>query len=173
MDKGIEVRDPRSGRLVVHLSTHEFARSAAFSPDGRLLFAGLLNGSGQFYGTRDWRPVGGRIRGQEQRLLDARFSPDGRTLATSSADGTVMLWDVATRKPIGSPVPVNRDSYVAAVMSGDGAHLFALSAGTEGIRLALSPSTWERQACSIAGRELTAREWDDALPGRAHRRVCG
>jgi len=76
----------------------------AFTPDGRLLFVGLLNGAGQFYSTRDWRPAGGRIRGQEQRLLNGRFTPDGRTLATSSADGTVMLWDVATRKPIGSPL---------------------------------------------------------------------
>ena len=172
MDRGVSVRDPRSGRLVAHLRTDELARSVAFSPNGRLLFVGLLNGVGQFYATRDWRPVGGRIRGQDQRLLNARFSPDGQTLATSSADGTVMLWDVATRKPIGSPVPVERDSYVAAVMSGDG-HLFALSAGKEGIRLALSPSTWKQQACTIAGRELTTREWADALPGRGYRRVCG
>ena len=173
MDKGVQVRDPRSGRLVAHLRTAEFARSVAFSPDGRLLFVGLLNGAGQFYATRDWRPVGGRIRGQGQRLLSALFTPDGRTLATSSADGTVMLWDVATRKPIGPPVTVERDSYVTAAMSRDGAHLFALSAGTEGIRLAVSPSTWKQQACAIAGRELTAREWADALPGRGYRRVCG
>jgi WD40 repeat protein len=173
MYKGVEVRDPRSGRLIARLRTDELARSAAFSPDGRLLFVGLLNGAGQFYATRDWRPVGDRIRGQDQRLLNALFSPDGRTLATSSADGTVMLWDVATRKPIGSRVPVERNSYVAAVMSGDGAHLFALSAGTEGIRLTLSPSIWKQQACAIAGRELTTREWADALPGRGYRRVCG
>ena len=37
----------------------------------------------------------------------------------------------------------------------------------------LSPSTWKQQACTIAGRELTMREWADALPGRGYRRVCG
>jgi len=172
MDKGVEIRDPRTARLVAGLRTSELARSVAFSPDGRLLFVGLLNGAGQFYSTRDWRPVGGRIRGQEQRLLYARFTPDGRTLATSSADGSVMLWDVATRKPIGSPLTVERDSYVAAVLSRDGAHLYALPATTNGVRLALSPEAWKDEACAVAGRELTAREWADALPSRAYRPVC-
>jgi WD40 repeat protein len=119
------------------------------------------------------RPDGGRIRGQGQRILHARFTPDGRTLATSSADGTVLLWDVATRKPIGPPVPVDRDSYVAAALSPDGAHLYALPASTRGIRLTLSPDAWKQQACAIAGRELTAREWADALPGRSYRELCG
>jgi WD40 repeat protein len=102
MENGVEIRDPRTARRVAALRTDELARSVAFSPDGRVLFVGLLNGAGQFYSTRDWRPVGGGIRGQDQRLLYARFTPDGTTLATSSADGTVMLWDVATRKPMGS-----------------------------------------------------------------------
>ena len=172
MNHGVEVREARTGRLVAHLRTGEFARSVAFSPDGRLLFAGLLNGAGEFYATRNWRPDGGGIRGQDQRLLSARFTPDGRTLATSSADGTVMLWDVATRKAIGPPVPVERESYVAAVMDRDGSYLYALPASRKGARLALSPAAWIEQACAIAGRDLTAREWADALPGRPYRRVC-
>jgi WD40 repeat protein len=168
----VEVRDVHSGRLVARLRTGEMARSVTFSPDGRLLFAGLLNGAGRFYATRGWRADGAPIRGQGKRLLYARFTPGGRTLATTSADGTVLLWDVATRKPIGSPVAVERDSYVAAVMSADGAYLYALPTTTRGVQFALSPATWKQQACAIAGRELTAREWADALPGRPYRRVC-
>ena len=173
LEQVVEIRDVRTARLVARVRTGELARSVAFSPDGRLLFAGLLNGAGQFYSTRDWQPVGGPIRGQDQRLLNPRFTPDGRTLATSSADGTVQLWDVATRKPIGSPILVERDSYVAAAISRDGTFLYALPATTSGIRLALSPQTWKQQACVIAGRELTAREWADALPGRSYRPACG
>jgi hypothetical protein len=144
----------------------------AFSPDGRLLFVGLFSGAGQFFSTRDWRPVGARIRGQGQRLLHARFTPDGRTLATSSADGTVLLWDVATRKPIGSPLTVQRDAFVSAVLSRNGSRLYALPTGTQGIALELSPEVWKRQACVVAGRELSRREWQDALGDRSYRAVC-
>jgi WD40 repeat protein len=171
-EQGTQVRDVRTARLVARPQTGELARSVAFSPDGRLLFVGLFDGSGRFYSTRDWRPVGAPIRGQGQRLLNARFTPDGRTLATSSADGTVLLWDVASRKPIGSPLTVEPEVFVAAALSRDGACLYALPTGRAGVRLALSPQVWKRQACTIAGRELSRREWQDALPGRSYRPVC-
>jgi WD40 repeat protein len=163
----------RTARVVARLRTGEFARSVSFSPDRRRLFVGLLDGAGQFYSTHDWRADGGPIRGHAQRVVSASFTPDGRTLATSSADGSVRLWDVAGRKPIGSPLTVEPDSYVASTMSRDGRHLFALPASTNGVRLALSPATWKQEACAIAGRELTAREWADALPRRPYRAICG
>ena len=162
----------RTSRLVADLATGDLARSVAFSPDGRLLFVGLLNGAGQFFSTRNWKPIGGRIRGQGQRILYPRFTPDGRTLATSSADGTVQLWDVASRRPIGSPVRVEPDVFVASALSHDGAYLYALPTGTRGIRLALSPEVWKRQACTLAGRTLSRREWREAIPARPYRAVC-
>jgi len=172
-EQGMEVRDVRTSRSVATFRTPELARSVAFSPDGRLLFVGLFNGAGQFFSTRDWRPVGAQIRGQGQRLLHPRFTPNGRTLATSSADGTVMLWDVASRRPIGSPLTVQPDVFVSAALSRDGSRLYALPTGTRGLRIELSPELWKRQACAIAGRELTRHEWQDALPGRPYRHVCG
>lgn len=171
-ERGTEIRDVRTARLVARPRSGELARSVAFSPDGRLLFVGLFDGSGQFFSTHDWRPVGAPIRGQGQRLLNALFTPDGRTLATSSADGTVLLWDVKTRRPLGSPLTVERDVFVAAALSRDGAYLYALPFGTKGVRLALSPQVWKRQACLIAGRDLSHREWGEALPGRPYRDVC-
>jgi WD40 repeat protein len=171
-EQGVEVREVGTSRVVTRLRTGELARSVAFSPDGRLLFVGLFNGSGLFYGTHDWRPVGAPVRGQGQRLLYPRFTPDGRTLVTASADGTILLWDVASRRPIGSPVTVEAESFVSTAMSHDGADLYALPTGTNGVRLSLSPEVWKRQACLIAGRELTRREWADAVPGRPYRAVC-
>jgi WD40 repeat protein/DNA-binding SARP family transcriptional activator len=171
--EGVEVRDVRSSRVVARIGGGgEFARSVAFSPDGRLLFVGFFDGAGQFFSTRDWKPVAARIRAQGQRILYPRFTPDGRTLVTSSADGTVLLWDVSARKPIGSPLTIEAEAYVAAAMSRDGRHLYALPTSRNGVRLAISPQDWKRDACAIAGREISRQEWADALPGREYRAVC-
>jgi hypothetical protein len=96
----------------------------------------------------------------------------GRTLATSSADGTVLVWDVETQEPIGSSLTVERDTFVSAALSPDGSHLFAASTGLLGVRLAIDPDVWKRHACLVAGRELTPREWEVALPERPYQAVC-
>ena len=171
-ERGVEVRDVASGRLVGKPPLDKMARSVAFSPDGRLLFVGLYNGTGTFLSTEDWKPAGPGIRGHGQRILNARFTPDGRTLATSSADGTVQLWDVASRRTIGAPLVVQRNDFVASILSPDGSYLYALPTGMEGMRLALTPRLWPDLACQIAGRELTEREWEEVLPERPYRKVC-
>ncbi len=172
-DGPVEIRDVRGGRLVRRLETLAPARVIAFSPSGRLVFVGLSNGAGQFFSAQDWRPVGGTVRGQDQRLTSAVFTPDGRALVTASADGTILLSDVASRKPIGSPIAVAGDSFVSAAMSPRDGTLYAVSTGITGLRLTLSEDAWKRHACTVAGRDLTSREWNEALPGRPHRRICG
>lgn len=173
-ERGVEVRDVASGRLVGKPRLDEMARSVAFSPDGDLLFVGLYNGTGTFLSTKDWKPVGAGIRGHGHRILNAHFTPDGRTLATSSADGTAQLWDVATRRTVGAPLVVERSdlAFVATVLNRDGSYLYALPTGTEGMQLPLTPRLWPGLACQIAGRELTEREWAEALPERPYRKVC-
>ena len=172
IDGGTEIRDARNAKLVRRLPADGLARSVAFSPDGSLLAVGEFRGDGQLYSTRTWAPLGRRLEGHTQRITNVEFSRDGRTLATSSADGTVLLWDVETQEPIGSPLPVGPDAFVSVALSPDGTYLFAVSTGLRGIRLATAPDAWKRHACLVAGRELTRREWRDALPGRQYRTLC-
>ena len=172
MEDGLQVLDARTGRVIATLDQDAEPRSVAFSPDGRLLFTGLLNGAGRFYSTRDWSRSGATIRGQDQRVTSAQFTPDGRTLVTGSSDGTAMLWDVAGRKPIGAPITVETNAFLSTVLSRDGRYLFALPSGRTGMRLDLSPKAWTAHACRIAGRELTDREWSEAVPEQPYRRVC-
>jgi WD40 repeat protein len=133
---------------------------------------GQFDGDGQLYSTDTWAPLGRRLEAHTQRITTVEFSPDGRTLATSSADGTVLLWDVETQEPLGSPLPVEPDTFVSAVFSPDGSYIFAVSTGLRGVRLATDPEVWKRHACLVAGRELTPREWKDAVPERGYRAVC-
>jgi WD40 repeat protein len=172
---GVEVRDVRTGRLVARLGVAgeaAFSRSVAFSPDGEELFVGLYNGTGHLFATRTWRPVGQPFKAHTARITFASFTPDGRTLATAAADGTVIIWDVATQSPIGSPLRLTRDTFASVALSPDGSRLYAVSTRGEGISLDLRPAAWERHACLVAGRELTAAEWRDALPQRPYRAVC-
>jgi hypothetical protein len=36
----------------------------------------------------------------------------------------------------------------------------------------MDPSSWESQACAMAGRTLTQAEWSQFLPGRAYAPAC-
>ena len=83
-------------------------------------------------------------------VVSTVFSPDGRMLATTGDDGTVALWDVQTRKQIGTPVTVEPGTHVTAAFSPTGSHLFAVSTGTQGVRLDTSPESWKRRACLLA-----------------------
>ena len=172
IERGTEIYDARSAELVKRLPTEGESRSVAFSPDGRLLAVGQYDGNGQLYSTEGWTRVGRRLEGHTQRITSVEFSADGRTLATASADGTVRLWDVQTRTPVGSPLMISADSFLSTAFTPDGSHLFALSTRERGVRLATDPEAWKRHACLVAGRELTRREWRDALPGRQYRTVC-
>jgi WD40 repeat protein len=177
-DRGTDIREVRTGRLVKRLGIGEFSgagdfsRSVAFSPDGRLLFVGQYDGRGYFYSTDTWKRVGQPVEGHTGRITFPVFSPDGRTLVTASADGTVRLWDVATRKPIGSPLVVEPNTFASAALSPDGSRLFAISTRGRGISFDMSPKDWNLHACRVAGHDLTAREWRDALPGRPYQAVC-
>jgi WD40 repeat protein len=168
---GIDIHDAHSGKLVKWVNT-TVSRSVAFSPDGSLLAAGLFDGTVHFFSTDGWKHVGRPFDAHSGRVTSTAFSPDGRTLATGGADGTVALWDVETGKPIGVPLMVEPDTLVFAAFSPDGSHLFAVSTGSRGIRLDASADDWKRHACLVAGRDLTAREWEDALPDRPYRPVC-
>ena len=76
----------------------------------------------------------------------------------------MLLWDVGTQRAIGSPLQIEHGAYVSATFSRDGSHLFAVPHTGRGVRWDVRPESWKRQACLVAGRELTEPEWRDALP---------
>jgi len=148
-------------------------RTVAFSPDGRLLAVGRYGGTVLFYSTRTWKPVGRALDGHDARVTALEFSGDGRTLTTGAVDGTVRLWSVGTQRAIGSSLEIEPEAYVSARFSRDGSYLFAVPHEGRGVRWDVRPESWKRHACLVAGREITEREWRDALPERPFRPVCG
>jgi dipeptidyl aminopeptidase/acylaminoacyl peptidase len=173
-DRGTELRDGRSLRVVAHLSNGAGGgadRGVRFSPDGRLLAVSSHLGYTQLWDVASRRRAGRRLTGHGGDVLGADFSPDGRTLATWGADGTAILWDVGSRRALGTlPGPLGP---VVARFTPDGRHLFVLRDSGEAERWQVDPDAWSKYACRVAGRELTRAEWSEFVPDQDYRRVCG
>src|SRR5262249_4095020 len=67
----------------------------AFSPDGRLLAAGNLDGIIKLWEpARDLQPVA-TLDGHQQPIRSLAFGPGGRVLVTADLDPTVKRWDLS------------------------------------------------------------------------------
>ena len=168
----VEVRDPRSGEPLARLPTGNGVRSVAFSPDGRLLAAGQVDGGTLIWETDSWRRVGRPLPLAGAQVLGLAFSPDGRTLATSHDDGTVVLWDVESQQPIGSPLPGPTGRWVTARFTPDGSRLFAVYDNGRAFRWELDPAVWMQHACAVAGGGLTPEQWEEIVPEQDYISVC-
>ena len=142
---------------------------AAFSPDGSLL--ATSNGNGvSFWSSRTGHPAAPpiHISGGATSLA---FSPSGRILAVAASDG-VELWDLRSRTIIGAPLP---GANHRLAFTSDGRTLVGTQYNGTGQATVwnITPTAWERQACRIAGRNLSPKEWRQFLPDRAYEQVCG
>jgi hypothetical protein len=86
--------------------------------------------------------------------------------------GTARLWDLASGRPIGTPLPGIPDHRVTAAFVDGGRHLVTVYDNGHGYLWDVSPQSWARRACDIAGRSLTHAEWEAALPERSYAPAC-
>ncbi|MFJ2738297.1 WD40 repeat domain-containing serine/threonine protein kinase [Streptomyces sp. NPDC087440] len=72
----------------------------AFSPDGRTLAGGGLNGEVLLWDLTS-RRLTATLKGHASSILSLVFSPDGETLYSGGLDQTLRHWDMRTRAPKG------------------------------------------------------------------------
>jgi WD40 repeat protein/serine/threonine protein kinase len=94
-------------------------RSAALSPDGKILVTGDLQGSVGLHDATTGKLLMPPQRGHSDRVRGLAFSPDGELLLTGSTDKMARLWDAVTGQPIGLPLQ-HQGPVVAVAFSPDG-----------------------------------------------------
>jgi WD40 repeat protein len=145
-----------------------------FSPDGRYLASGAMNGRVSLFRTGTWEPAWRAEVGHNGPNAWVSFSPDGQVLATSGADSKIFLYDVATGAPIGRALGPDTQAITVlyATFRPDRNEIVGYFGNGAVHSWDLNPAAWKRRACAVAGRDITQQEWVRVLPGRPYRPVC-
>lgn len=105
-DDELQLRDPQTGKVTKEWSTEKSLSPLAFSPDGKMLAAGICEW-GEQYGGVGQEEGGVQLWNLEQGAVVksfpdnkpttfVRFSKDGKYLANSSNGGPIKVWDPTT-----------------------------------------------------------------------------
>jgi WD40 repeat protein len=159
-----------------YLDQASSGEEVAFSPDGKIVASGSVDGY-----ARIWNVATGTLVGQpiavdsatstytDHAVNAVAFDKKGLLLATASSDGNIKLWNPVTGTEVGKPMPVPAGPYrrnadaTAVAFSPDGRLLAA--GGT-----AASVSLWNVSVGESAGRpfaHVSARRSVPATPGKA------
>jgi WD40 repeat protein/DNA-binding SARP family transcriptional activator len=151
---------------------HDPIMSIRFSPDGKRIATGDLAGNVHFWDAATGRQVGRTLGGQNGSVWSVTYSPNGDEVMTTSDDGKVRLWDLATGKLVGAPLP-GADTGGWGTFFPDGTQVVATFWSGTGVVWNVNPEAWREHACRVANRSLTPAEWENVVPERRYRRICG
>jgi WD40 repeat protein len=145
--------------------------SIVFSPDGKELFVQDFNGKVTGFDPHTGRSIA-TFPAPASGYSNLLFTADGKWLVGSDTTA-IYVWDGRTRQLVVSQLspPSNGATDALALAATDDRRLF-VATQTSLVAIDMDPSTWESQACSMAGRTLTRAEWTQFLPGRAYAPAC-
>jgi WD40 repeat protein len=145
------------------------AVSIAYSPDGKRLAVGTLDGRVLLLDARSLRMTAPPLVSNHGAPYGLAFDPAGRLLAVSGA--TITIWDVASGEAVGTDL-VASGRLLPIAFSHDGRTLVAGSENGGVLRFEISTTSLLRSLCRTAGRELTRDEWQRFLPRVRYRATC-
>jgi hypothetical protein len=93
-------------------------RAIAFSPDGKVILTGGMDGEARLWDAATSKPLGEPMH-HSGGVYAAAFSPDGKVILTGAEDGTAWFWDTAIGRPIAGLLR-HQDMILQASFSRDG-----------------------------------------------------
>ena len=138
-EEGIEIVDAGTlRRRFCFLSRLRPLTAVTFTPDGRFLAAGSLQGWVRLWSTETWKPVSLKLPAETER-----GACRSRSARTASARAGARRQRPALRpayaQPLGAPLPGAPEPSAAPLFTPDGAFLFAVSAGGRAVPLGRPP----------------------------------
>ncbi len=155
---GTVVFDAVTGAVVARSPSG--ALIVALAPNGDL-YAATLTGTITRYGMPGMTELGS-LPGSRGEINSLQLSVDGSLLAATANDSTVSLYDTATGQRLGDPIASDAPFMIPGFLKPDGTELLVDVAG--GVAAwDLDPQHQLAAVCTIAGRQLTAAEWQTYL----------
>jgi DNA-binding SARP family transcriptional activator/WD40 repeat protein len=158
----------------VPLSVDDSMWAMAFSPDGRLLAGAGEYGRVHVIDTRTGQARQAVPVKEFESIIQLGWLPDDRTVVAAGGDGRIVLFDVERALLRTAPVPAYAEApagYTTLLPDRDD-ELVLLAEDRPGLRYPMDPSVWLREACAVAGRDLTRVEWERYLPDRPYAPTC-
>jgi DNA-binding SARP family transcriptional activator/WD40 repeat protein len=171
-DRSIVIFDASSGDVVQVLAPDAATTSLAFATDGTLA-NGTAAGTVEFWNLTTGNRIGSPLVAGATAIAGIAFDAGGERFVTSGlGDGTVKLWFTATLQQQGSVLSTDQGATASVVFERDVNRLVAVDDAGKGFTWPTSLDAWEDQACAVAGRNLTRREWSQLIIGRTYAPIC-
>ena len=169
---GIRIFDASTGRSLRTLAEpRSDSISAAFAPDGSLA-AGTLGGTVEMWDPSTGKRLAPPLLADSEPITSVAFDRRGqRFVTTGYQDGTIKLWFTDGLQQQGPRLGSDPSATSTAVFDPTGDDLLVVDDHGDAFTWPTSLTTWERRACSLAGR-FSSAAWAQLAGGIRYANVC-
>lgn len=172
LDGGVRTFDPSTGQALRTLNPRDSAISLAFAPNGTLA-AGTLAGTVLMWNPATGRSLGSPLLADVSPIAALAFDSSGQRFATAGfEDGSVKVWSDANFQQEGPRLATDSGATSAVAFEPSGGNLLAVDDYGRAFTWPVSPRTWERRACSLAGTGLIHAAPVQLVGGARYKSLC-